>query len=276
MYNNALSETIDVVCPVYNHSDYLYECLNSIFTQQDVRVYVHLIDDASTDQSLSIAKEFSERYPNQMKIYVNQINCGDAVKSISSHSMIPQGKYWTYIEGDDFLINPRKFISQINRLKTNNHLIATATQCELWKPITGERTLIKADLLKWNFSDLIVLKNRFNLYCHISSIVWKQEPSQKQNSILPLSFLSKKINSEVFLVHLILKESKKYMEFQNIEGSCYRYTGKGIWSSLDKKQQGMLNEKLRKDIDAITPIWIKFQVFAFNKIPIYLKLVKRF
>jgi hypothetical protein len=57
----------------------------------------------------------------------------------------------------------------------------------------------------------------------------------------------------------MLKKSRKSIAFQDIPGSCYRYTGEGIWSSLNQFEQSELNQKLQLDIDSITPIWIKMK-----------------
>ena len=245
---------IDVICPVFNHAEYIEECLLSILNQEGLIVIVHVVDDASNDATLEIVKVIQNKYPGQIKIYANKTRVGNAIESIALNKIRLTANYWAYIEGDDFLVNSKKFIMQISRLEEVPELIATATQCMLWKVEQNTKVILKPDLVRWNFKDLITKKNQYSMYCHISSLVWKSETRNNSEVFFPESS-----ESEVYLVHLLLKNSKKYIEFQDIEGSCYRYTGKGIWSSLDEDRQKIVNYQVELAIDSITPIWFKIQ-----------------
>jgi glycosyltransferase involved in cell wall biosynthesis len=252
--------TIDVICPVYNHEKYIRECLESIFAQEDVHVLVHVFNDASTDSSLKIIEEFQEKYENQLRIYSNAKNYGNAVRSITANNFQLSSDFWTYIEGDDYLVNKRKFISQIMFLKRNKNLIASATQCMLRDVKLGRNQIMRPDLQNWNFYDLVTKKKMYSMYTHISSIVWKRKSGIRRRNPWQTNLFRNAISdSEVFFVHLMLKKSRKSIAFQDIPGSCYRYTGEGIWSSLNQFEQSELNQKLQLDIDSITPIWIKMK-----------------
>ena len=269
MKNTSNLNVIDVICPVYNHQKYIRDCLESVFGQEDVFVIAHVIDDASTDDSLQLIKEFQNKYPHQLRLYSNTRNQGNAVKSLGVNDIKFEGDFWTYIEGDDFLVNKKKFIKQINLLKMNEYLLATATQCDLWNTELNSHVIIRPDLKRWNFYDLVTKKHRFKLYCHISSFVWRNEIGRKSENLFQvcLSDLKKtKSQSEVLLVHLLLKKSGKHVEFQDIEGSCYRYTRVGIWSSLDSTSQKLLNDLLQLEIDSITPNWIKIKQMMVRKV----------
>ena len=52
---------VSVVIPMYNASTWLEECVNSVLSQQGVRMEVLLLDDCSTDESLSLAKQFQKQ-----------------------------------------------------------------------------------------------------------------------------------------------------------------------------------------------------------------------
>lgn len=54
---------ISVLVPVYNVEPYLVQCLESICSQTLRELEVVCVDDASTDGSLSILREFAERDP---------------------------------------------------------------------------------------------------------------------------------------------------------------------------------------------------------------------
>ena len=50
---------ISVCIPVYNGSDYLEECLGSVFAQTFSDFEVVLVDDNSSDHSLDIAQRYA-------------------------------------------------------------------------------------------------------------------------------------------------------------------------------------------------------------------------
>ena len=54
---------ISVLVPVYNVEPYLAQCLESICSQTLRELEIVCVDDASTDGSLSILREFAERDP---------------------------------------------------------------------------------------------------------------------------------------------------------------------------------------------------------------------
>lgn len=51
-------------CLVYNHENYLSDCLNGIVGQEINYKYPTIVhDDASTASSVSIIREFDDKYP---------------------------------------------------------------------------------------------------------------------------------------------------------------------------------------------------------------------
>lgn len=65
--------------PVYNAQDYLAEAIESIVNQTlsfKENVVIHLIDDASSDKSLDICKEYEEKYPDNIIVTHFETNGG--------------------------------------------------------------------------------------------------------------------------------------------------------------------------------------------------------
>ena len=68
---------VSIVVLVYNHGQFLEECLNSIFSQKiDVEFEVLIGEDASTDNSRIICQEFKNVYPNRVKLFQRKKNIG--------------------------------------------------------------------------------------------------------------------------------------------------------------------------------------------------------
>ena len=54
-------ELVSIIIPVYNSESYLNECLNSLFDQTYQNIEIIAVDDGSTDTSLEILKNYSDK-----------------------------------------------------------------------------------------------------------------------------------------------------------------------------------------------------------------------
>src|ERR1700757_2140947 len=55
----GLMSKIDVIIPCYNYGRFLEECVRSVVAQQIADLRILIIDDASIDDSLSVAKQLA-------------------------------------------------------------------------------------------------------------------------------------------------------------------------------------------------------------------------
>lgn len=122
--NKEKSEiVVSVCCLVYNHAPYLRECFEGFVMQKTnfpIEILVH--DDASTDGSQEIIKEYTAKYPTLFKpIYQkeNQYSKGIGV-SVTYQFPRAKGKYIALCEGDDYWTDPYKLQKQVDFLE-NNH-----------------------------------------------------------------------------------------------------------------------------------------------------------
>lgn len=87
-----------IIVPIYNAERYLFECLNSISSQEYYDYEVLLIDDGSTDNSKEIAAAFIKN--NCRFKYVYQENCG--VSAARNRGLkLALGKYIVFVDSDD-------------------------------------------------------------------------------------------------------------------------------------------------------------------------------
>jgi len=68
-------KTLSVIMPNYNYGHFIGQMLESIFAQSYPATEVVVIDDASTDDSVSIIKGFMKKYPN-LRLIQNERNIG--------------------------------------------------------------------------------------------------------------------------------------------------------------------------------------------------------
>lgn len=93
---------VSILCYNYNYGRYLRQCLESVFAQTYENIELCFSDNASTDESWSIALEFGRRYPGKMYLTRNRKNFGpDANFANCRRNM--QGKYFINFCSDDVI-----------------------------------------------------------------------------------------------------------------------------------------------------------------------------
>ena len=91
---------ISVIVPNYNHSKFLEERLDSIFKQTYQNFEVILLDDASTDNSVSILEKH-KNHPKVSHCIINKTNSGNPIKQWKKGIELAKGNYIWTAESDD-------------------------------------------------------------------------------------------------------------------------------------------------------------------------------
>lgn len=93
--------TVDVIVPCYNYGRFLTQCVESVLSQEGVEVRVLIIDDASTDNSSSIAKQFCTQ-DNRVECIVNKKNHGHII-NYNKGIEWAAARYMLILSADDFI-----------------------------------------------------------------------------------------------------------------------------------------------------------------------------
>ncbi len=93
---------ISVIVPNYNHQAYLTLRLESIFSQTYSNFEVILLDDASTDDSASVLREFHQRYPQKSTLVINEENSGGVFHQWEKGLNLARGDIVWIAESDDW------------------------------------------------------------------------------------------------------------------------------------------------------------------------------
>lgn len=113
---------VSIKCAVYNHEPYLRQCLDGFVMQKtNFRFEAIVHDDASTDGSAAIIREYAEKYPDIIKpIYEteNQYSKHDG-SVVRIMNAACKGKYIAMCEGDDYWIDPLKLQKQVDFLEAH-------------------------------------------------------------------------------------------------------------------------------------------------------------
>ena len=103
---------VSVIVLTYNHSAYIRQALDSILQQKTTFPYEILVgDDASTDGTPLIIKEFETKFPQIIRPILRENNIG-ATKNLYDLLFLARGKYIACLEGDDFWLDSNKLQQQ--------------------------------------------------------------------------------------------------------------------------------------------------------------------
>jgi len=98
---------LSVVIPCYNTAPYLAECLDSVLGQTYSNLEVIICDDASTDDSPAIIRDYETRYPGRVRGFFLEQNHG--VSFARNYAVAQaQGEYLTPLDSDDYYYDQRK------------------------------------------------------------------------------------------------------------------------------------------------------------------------
>lgn len=118
---------VSVVMPTYNCGKYIAESLDSAIHQTITDWEVQIVDDCSTDDTISVLQPYLEKYPN-IHYYKLPKNGGPAVARTEAIKRAT-GKYVAFLDSDD-LWKPKKLEKQIAFMqKTGAKFSCTGYAC---------------------------------------------------------------------------------------------------------------------------------------------------
>jgi len=110
---------VSICCITFNHSDYIEKCLEGFLEQEcDFRVEIMIYDDASTDGTADIIREYAARHPTIFRTFLQSEN--QYSKGVNPYYayVFPatKGEYIAICDGDDFWSDPVKLATQVSVL----------------------------------------------------------------------------------------------------------------------------------------------------------------
>ncbi|CEG28648.1 glycosyltransferase family 2 protein [Bacillus sp. B-jedd] len=107
---------VSINCITYNHRDYIADAIESFLMQKtnfDFEILIH--DDASTDGTAEIIREYEKKYPDIIKpIYQTFNQYSQGKKIFMPNAARAKGKYTAICEGDDYWTDPYKIQKQVD------------------------------------------------------------------------------------------------------------------------------------------------------------------
>ena len=226
---------VSIRCLTYNHEPYIRQCLDGFVMQKtNFRFEAIVHDDASTDGTADIIREYAEKYPEIIKPILeteNQYSKHDGSLGRIMNAACT-GKYIAMCEGDDYWTDPYKLQKQVDFLEEHPEygLVYGRAKCfnqkkRKYEGGLGRNYVSFENLLRENTVPTLTVVLRRSLmlqYCNeidIHKMGWKMGDYPLWLWIAERSKLY--FINDVFAEYRILEESASHSK--SVEGSIQFY-----------------------------------------------------
>lgn len=113
---------VSIICLTYNQEKYIRDTLDGFLIQQTNFSYEILVhDDVSTDGTVEILKEYQQKYPNKIRLILEEENQYSKGVDLTKDICFPlaRGKYIAFCEGDDYWTYKGKLQAQYDIMEAD-------------------------------------------------------------------------------------------------------------------------------------------------------------
>jgi glycosyltransferase involved in cell wall biosynthesis len=254
---------VSICCLVYNHAPYIRKCLDGFLMQEcDFGFEVLIHDDASTDGTAEIIKEYQKKYPDIIKPVIqkeNQYSKGVRNISVKYNFSRAKGRYIAMCEGDDYWTDPYKLQKQVNFMDA--HLDVALTFHD--RSIINDKDEVKeVKLFNIKNADKTIAKNIIHQFTPTLTMMFKTSALQDYFNINLVK--AKVFGGDAFLRAYLSTKGK--IVYLNFNGAVYRMHRGGVHNSLS------LISKKEKAIETRLSV-IKY-IEGVNKRDVYKSILK--
>lgn len=126
---------VSVAIVTYNHRDFVRECLDSILAQDHRPLEIVVADDASTDGTQDILRDYEARHPGLFVLRLATRNAGITANCNAAHFSCT-GKYIAWIGGDDVML-PGKISAQVEDMEAHPECALSYHDLEVFDSASG-------------------------------------------------------------------------------------------------------------------------------------------
>lgn len=168
---------VSVILPVYNGEKYLEQSIRSILDQTYKDIELIIVNDCSTDSSLSIAQKLA-KVDNRIKIVINSTNL-KLPKSLNVGFLHANGEYYTWTSDDNFY-DITAIEKMVDYLEKNQDISLVCCNFLIVNEITNNEKVCKLDV-----SPIEMIKGN----CIGACFLYKKEVADKVGEYNPNEFL---------------------------------------------------------------------------------------
>jgi len=206
---DKINPKVSIIIPIYNSEKYLEDCLNSLINQTFKNFEIICINDGSTDNSLSILRNF-EKLDKRIHV-ISQINKGPGIaRNIGIKES--KGQYLLFLDSDDVFkntmiedmyVNIKNYDSEIVICNSNNFKIKKDGEKIFYKK---NYVIFNDKIINKTFQSLDVKKDFFNLFIWWP---WDKLFNKKFIKNLGLEYQNLKSSEDLFFIASAVISAKK-------------------------------------------------------------------
>lgn len=234
------SPLVSIVCATYNHERLVGEALDGFLVQEvDGAVEILVNDDASTDGTQEVLRQYERRYPARIRVKYHRENQLSRGRRPLAHELLPaaRGEFIAVCEGDDYWTDPGKLRKQLDVLRADDTLSACFT--DAWKvdEIAGTRTRFVSSLPGGRVPEERIVRAGGGLYPTASLLFRRSRVDSGLFDRLP-----ELPGDEILIYALMASGGVYYLP----EVTCvYRRWSGGVYSSIVHDTRAIAERKLR-------------------------------
>ena len=225
---------VTVICLTYNHQPYIQKALEGFVRQQTnfpFEVIVH--DDASTDGTAEIVRDYATRYPHIIRPILQVENQWRKGKTLSKTFIYPliQGEYVALCEGDDYWTDPLKLQKQVDAMEARPDVAVCFHPVTVhWEDGSAPDSLFPSRKERFNKTELCLddlLKRNF---MQTNSVLYRWRFHTDSLDLIPNGILP----GDWFL-HLLHAQTGKIL-FLDETMAVYRRHAGGTWTGAGQSK----------------------------------------
>lgn len=228
---------VSVIMPVHNTEKFLAEAIQSIVDQTYSNLELLVVDDASTDNSLKIAKQFAKKYPQIVKSYRTPKQTNSAGNGATNYGLqFARGEFIARMDADD-IAHPERIAKQVQYMRKHPQVIVCGTQAQV---IDGDGKVTGTKTLPLTHADIYQQYGVIHPMIHPTVMI--------RRSLLPdpqrIYEMKWDVNDDYFTFFTLLQ----YGEFVNLPQLLlkYRIHGKNL-SLINPKQKFFNSVRIRME-----------------------------
>ena len=190
----------------FMHEAFIRDCIEGILMQKTtfpVEVVIH--DDASTDKTAAIVREYEAKYPRLIKaIYQKENQFSKPGKGTMREDInkVIRGRYIALCEGDDYWTDPLKLQKQVEFLERNEDYSMSSHEVEIvFEGVDVVENFYGEPIIDGNFEKII----NAGLFIALNSIVYRKELLLDRPE-----WLSKLPGGHKALIYMLTGKGKNY------------------------------------------------------------------
>ena len=132
---------LSIIIPVYNTEDYIRQCIESVLNIKNIQTEIVVVNDGSTDKSLTILEEYAEKN-NNIKIITQENQGASAARNTGIR--VCTGDYIYFLDSDDWIDTDsfEKIIEELESgYKSNNEIDVVVGKEKAYSEFTKEEIL---------------------------------------------------------------------------------------------------------------------------------------